>query len=104
MAKIHRLKTWSEHFRRVDVGSKSFEIRYDDRGYEEGDYLVLDEWDQDRCAYTTAKPIVRIVTCVVRGFGLHEGYVAMGVDRLAHKHVADTVLDVAPTRGEGGAK
>ena len=46
---IHELKTWPAYFERVVDGSKTFEVRKDDRGYQSGDELVLREWDPDRC-------------------------------------------------------
>jgi len=42
---IHELKTWPMYFERLADGSKTFEIRKDDRGYQTGDELRLREWD-----------------------------------------------------------
>lgn len=41
----HELKTWPSYFTPVAAGEKTFEIRFDDRGYQRGDVLVLKEWD-----------------------------------------------------------
>lgn len=43
--KIHHLKIAQEYFILKMQGVKSFEIRYDDRGYEVGDILHLVEVD-----------------------------------------------------------
>lgn len=41
----HELKTWPQYFCRVEDGSKTFEVRKNDRGYQPGDIVVLREWD-----------------------------------------------------------
>lgn len=40
----HKLKTWPVYFWEVRRGVKSFEIRHDDRGYQVGDTLILQEF------------------------------------------------------------
>jgi hypothetical protein len=98
MARIHRLKTWSPYFDQVRCGRKPFEVRRDDRDYAEGDYLVLDEWSP-ATGYTKAKPVVKIVTYLLRGgqFGIEPGHVVLGVDDPAGDG-AKWILDVAPPR------
>lgn len=45
----HYLKTWPEHFDAVLAGDKTVELRVEDnRHYDVGDVLVLQEWDRDR--------------------------------------------------------
>lgn len=43
----HELKILPQYFKSVQDGSKSFEFRKDDRGFEVGDTLILKEWDYD---------------------------------------------------------
>jgi hypothetical protein len=46
----HKVKCWPSYFDAVARGDKTFEVRYDDRGYQAGDTIVLCEWDRDvRC-------------------------------------------------------
>lgn len=42
---IHELKVWPDYFARLADGSKTFEVRKDDRGFQAGDELLLREWD-----------------------------------------------------------
>lgn len=95
---IHRLKTWPEPFTLMQAGHKDFEIRKNDRGFKDGDVLVLDEWNPQSKRYTMAEPLVRVVTCIVEGFGLHDGYVCMGVRRFADEGTANLILQFAPER------
>lgn len=42
---VHELKTWPKHFLHVYAGTKRFELRRDDRGFQVGDLLHLREWE-----------------------------------------------------------
>lgn len=43
MSQVHHLKTDHRMFRAVIEGKKTYEIRFDDRGFEVGDTLILKE-------------------------------------------------------------
>lgn len=76
----HELKTWPVHFDRVVDGSKTFEVRKDDRGYQTGDTLVLREWDPAAPGYTGHVLEVGVGFIFRRGFGLDCGeYVVMSL-------------------------
>ena len=47
----HLLKTWPVYFDALWYGQKTFEIRKNDRDYQVGDRLVLQEYDPERGAY-----------------------------------------------------
>lgn len=45
---IHELKIYPDFFNAVISGKKTFEIRKNDRPFNEGDLLALNEWDWNR--------------------------------------------------------
>jgi hypothetical protein len=78
----HYLKTWPEPFNLSLGGLKPFEVRKDDRDFEAGDLLCLQEWDPYGKAYT-GRELMRRVTCVIRTAGplaLPDGLVVLGVE------------------------
>ena len=44
---IHELKTLPEYFEAAQKREKNFEVRKDDRPFEVGDFLALNEWSED---------------------------------------------------------
>ena len=76
----HTLKTWPEFFDAVKDGRKTFEVRKNDRGYQTGDRLILEKYDpKNPTKYIHANALLVKVTYVLNGFGLENGYVAMGL-------------------------
>ncbi|MFW5436581.1 DUF3850 domain-containing protein [Paenibacillus apiarius] len=80
---VHSLKIWPEHFEAVTYPNprrrKTVEIRQDDRGYQVGDTLHLQEWDPKTEEYSgwSAK---FLVTHILRGGPwLPDRYVAMSI-------------------------
>lgn len=51
----HNLKIWPQYYERVADGSKTFEVRNNDRGFQPGDTVVLSEWDNEIKDYTLSK-------------------------------------------------
>lgn len=66
MSAIHRLKTWPIFFAEVRSGAKPFEARKDDRNFQVGDTLILQEWSNHTEQYTGEEE-TRIVTYILRG-------------------------------------
>jgi ASC-1-like (ASCH) protein len=54
MATINK-KVWQEHFKKIISGKKKIELRLADFEVNEGDTLILEEWDKDRQEYTGRK-------------------------------------------------
>ena len=74
--KIHKLKIQPKYFEQIRSGIKTFEIRKNDRGFNTGDYLLLQEWD---CGYSGEELIVR-VTNILKDYqfpGITSGYCIM---------------------------
>jgi ASC-1-like (ASCH) protein len=49
---IIKKKIWPEHFEQVTSGKKKFELRVNDFEINEGDTLILEEWDPKIKEYT----------------------------------------------------
>lgn len=78
----HKLKTWTPFFNDVIERRKLFELRLNDRGFQVGDVLVLQEWNSDTHEYTGREFDV-VVTYLTDGtvFGaLAKGWVCMSID------------------------
>ena len=89
---IHEIKSWPAPFAAVLARAKQHEIRKDDRGYQVGDYLRLNEWvphpgqlhltnpPKPAGHYTGHTQLVR-VTHIDRSpsWGLPEGFVVMSI-------------------------
>lgn len=49
---IHEKKAWPDMFEAVLIGKKRFDVRLSDTSYQEGDVLILREWDPNVKEYT----------------------------------------------------
>lgn len=58
-------KVWKGYFDQILSGKKKFELRLADFEIDEGDILVLEEWDQDKQEYT-GRRIETTVSYVVK--------------------------------------
>lgn len=76
----HHVKCWPEYFRAVVDGRKTFEVRFNDRNYQVGDTLVLEEWRPSTRRYT-GRRWQGTITYVMAGgaWGLAEGWVVLGI-------------------------
>ena len=79
----HHLKTWPTFFDAIMRGEKLFEVRKDDRGFEVGDLLVLEEYDPQTKTFS-GRSMTHGVSYIMRAtadeiFGLKAGYVIMSL-------------------------
>ena len=52
--KIHHLKIEEKYLNAIKNGSKTFEIRYNDRGYQVGDILVFEDPKEESGQYAVS--------------------------------------------------
>ena len=76
--KEHDLKTWPEYFQAVRDGRKPFELRFNDRDFQVGDILNLQEFEPMTQAFTGETERV-VVSYVLAGPWLAPGVVALGI-------------------------
>lgn len=84
--RIHEVKCWAEFFDGLRDGSKTFEVRRNDRDYQPGDTLHVREWVPFLLAnneHYTGRDVWLWVRYVLGGgqHGIEEGYVVMSVQR-----------------------
>jgi hypothetical protein len=85
----HEVKTWPQEWAAVASGQKTGDLRFNDRGYQPGDVLVLLEWAPIFYTQKSPEPIgngtgrscERLITHVLPGgkFGLADGYVMLSL-------------------------
>ena len=91
---VHDLKCWPPYFAAVLDGSKTFEVRRNDRGFAVGDTLLLQEWEprdpemlpgnrspSTPLGYYTGREVRAEVRYVLddSDMGLAPGFVALGI-------------------------
>lgn len=80
---IHCLKIEPHYLDSVINGNKTFEIRKNDRYFQEKDILVLQEYDKEKQRYLD-RAVTVIVTYVLDDFfeGLKDGYAVLGIKKI----------------------
>lgn len=103
--KIHELKILPQYFEKVLDGSKTFELRKDDRGFEVGDILILKEFKEGFIDNTkgdpveiekrgyTGRTIVKRISYIYKGcsngLGLRSGFVILALKDGSEADVKD---------------
>lgn len=79
--KVHDVKLGTTFFDDVKTGRKTFELRKNDRGYKEGDIIVLHEYKDGT---TTGRTITKKIVYMLEDFtGLEDGYCILGLGEAA---------------------
>jgi hypothetical protein len=75
----HYLKTIPQYFEDVASGSKTFEFRKNDRDYQVGDILILQEYFPETLMYS-GLTVRRQITYILENFnGIEPGYAILGI-------------------------
>lgn len=79
---IHNLKSIPPYFAAIASGIKTFDVRYDDRGYQPGDVLSLSEY------HPIPVPLLyscQVEGCAVPGSLQSKGHVARAIDPIRRR-------------------
>lgn len=81
--KIHYLKTDPEYFQAVKKRKKKFEMRFNDRNYQVGEILILQEFDRTIGEYTGSHDLTLLVTYTLTAKPfVPDGYICMSINLL----------------------
>lgn len=84
MVNTHHLKCWPEYFDAVYHNIKPFEVRRNDRNYQVGDILVLQEYDPDIDEYTGRETRQR-ATYILRNYeSINSDYIVIAIKPEPH--------------------
>jgi len=78
--RIHELKTDPQYFEEQLQGNKNFEVRLNDRNFQNGDVLVLSEYKDNK--YTGRQIYVQVTYILDNPNYCKDGYVIMSTKRL----------------------
>ncbi|MFV0413317.1 MAG: ParB/RepB/Spo0J family partition protein [Oscillospiraceae bacterium] len=78
--KTHCLKTWPREFEATQSGLKPWEFRVNDRNFEVGEHVMLEEWNPETEEYT-GRTFAGVIKYMLSGpaFGIPDGYVIFTV-------------------------
>ncbi|WP_413509865.1 ASCH/PUA domain-containing protein [Carnobacterium maltaromaticum] len=76
----HELKIEPKYFEAVKDGRKKFEIRKNDRGFQEGDLLILREYDPITQEYLGR--IMKVEISYMTDYAQQDGYVVLGIEEI----------------------
>lgn len=110
--RIHELKTVEPYWSAIVNGSKTFELRRNDRGFKVGDVLWLRRWDAQRgFGPSIHKRVVYMLDSAEmvvppESYGLVDGFVVLGIGPvswpLSPVEAAGIASAIAATEGRQG--
>ena len=80
MSRTHEIKLSREFQDAVLSGEKSFEVRYNDRGYQKGDFVKFKVNDR-RNVHEPLDDLLFEITYVLSGWHIEPDYVVFGIRR-----------------------
>lgn len=92
----HVLKLSEDYIEPVLNREKTFEVRFNDRGYQKGDLIKFTAISRHGVPYMYEKLESRVyeITYVHSGLGLKEGYVVLGIKEPTEKTAINLTQDV----------
>jgi ASC-1-like (ASCH) protein len=75
----HYLKILPGYFEAVLAGEKTFEVRKDDRGFQEGDTVILQEYNPHTFPAYSGRKVQADVRYILRDYDLRDGCVIFGL-------------------------
>ncbi len=79
MNKVHKIKLNYEFQEPILSGEKTFEVRYNDRGYQKGDFVEFHVAEGRKNVYEPIESRVYRITYVLSGWHIEPGYVVFGI-------------------------
>ena len=109
MSAIHHLKSWPQFFRPIRDGSRTHELRRNDRDFAVGDLLVLHEYDPEAQRYTGAECEVEVSSitslkqpCAVSEDALHPDFCILSVRVSQALRTTPAIISLRGMIGEDG--
>lgn len=80
---LHKLKIMEDYANSICCGDKTFEVRYNDRNYQKGDFIEFNAVSRDGIwmIHNIAEMVFEI-TNVHSGLGMADGYVVLAIKRV----------------------
>lgn len=85
----HKVKSWAHFFDAIEAGDKTHDLRKDDRGYQVGDTLILQRYDNINGIYTGEELPVEVtyitskaVPCAFSSAVLPPDYAILSIQRV----------------------
>jgi hypothetical protein len=96
---LHHLKTTPPHFEALWDGSKTFEIRWNDRDIQLADCLVMEGWVDGRA---TDRAVSALVSHILEGgqYGLADGWACLLL-KYMDRHDDRPTTTAPPPRSQG---
>jgi ASC-1-like (ASCH) protein len=79
---VHHLKILPEYFRDIRKGIKPFEVRKNDRNYQVGDTLILNEYNPHNQIMTGAWTAQQVIYKLDNPSYVKEGFVILGIKEI----------------------
>ena len=83
--KLHELKTESNHYVNTVLGLKPYEVRFNDRDFQEGDLILSRSFSDGK--YTGSQSLYKIKHILKDFEGLVDGYVILSLNEVIDRSI-----------------